>query len=329
MSSRGVPDMKKPLDDRLRRATWRPMGEEVRSRHQESIAAAVAAGSATPVVSHRPRRRLSTVLVTAALVVLPTGIALAAESSVPGDVLYSVKKVTEKIRAVVDEDVVAEHRIEELKKLVAADAPTEVIADQIDRVVVEIDRLGDDHQLGSRFDQATAGVAADRIVHDPPAGTAGGGAPVDTPATTTVTTAAITDAATTTTSTTTPPDRPVTTTTTRVDSSTTTTVGVETQRVSGYVHAGPTGPVAQFPPDPACEDLPVAGAVLVVTTETGKELQRVESDGAGRFEFGLPSGSYSIVPRPYDGLLGTAPAQEFVVEARPIELDVAYDTGIR
>ena len=327
--------MKKPLADRLRRATWRPVDDDVRSQHQASIASAVAAGSTTPVVAHRSRRRLSTVLVTAALVVLPTGIAVAAESSIPGDVLYPVKKVTERIRAVVDEDVMAEHRIEELEKMVAADASTEVIADQIDRAVVEIDRLEPDHQLGSRLDQATAGVAADRLVDDSPGRSDdGGGEAVDKPAITTATTAAITNAApTTTTSTTTPPDRPgtttTTTTTTRIDSSTTTTVGVDTQRVSGYVHAGPTCPVVQFPPDPACEDLPVAGAVLVVTTETGKELKRVESNAAGRFELGLPSGTYSIIPRPYDGLLGTAPVQEFVVEVGPVELDVAYDTGIR
>jgi hypothetical protein len=272
-------------------------------------------------------------LVTASLVLLPTGIALAAESSVPGDVLYPVKKVTEKIRAVVDEDVVAEHRIEELEKLVAADAPTEVIADQIDRAAVEIDRLDADHQFGSRLEEAIAGVAADRLVDDPPGREGGGGGePVDKPATTTPTSAAITgvDPATTT-STTVPPDRPgtATTTTTKIDASTTTTVRLDTHRVSGYVHAGPTCPVVRFPPDPACEDLPVAGAMLIVATETGKELRRLESNPEGRFDLDLPSGSYSLTPRPYDGLLGTAPAQEFVVETQPVELDVAYDTGIR
>ena len=324
--------MKKPFSDSLRRATWRPMSEDARSQHLATIASAVAAGNDVPVAVRSPRRRLSTVLVTASLVVLPTGIALAAESSVPGDVLYPVKKVTEKIRAVVDEDVVAEHRIEELERLVAADAPTEVIADQIERAAVEIDRLEVDHQLGSRLDEATAGVAADRIVDDPPGNGDSGGEPEDKPAITTVTTAAITSIAPgTTTSTAVPPDRPgtTTTTTTRINTSTTTTVRLDTQRVSGFVHAGPICPVVRFPPDPACDDLPVAGAVLVVTAETGKELQRVESNTAGRFDLDLPSGSYALTPRPYDGLLGTAPAQEFVVERGPVELDVAYDTGIR
>lgn len=289
----------------------------------------MAAGDTARVTARRAPRRLSTVLVTASLVVLPTGIALAAEGSVPGDVLYPVKKVTEQIRSLVDDDVVAEHRIEELEKLVAADASAEVIAEQVDRAAVAVDRLPAGHQLGSRLDQATAGVAVDRVVDDPPGPGGGGVDPIDKPSTTTET---ITDSTlTTTTVTTVPPDRPGTTTmTTRIDSTTTTiTIAVETHPVLGYVHAGPTCPVVRFPPDPDCEDLPVAGAILVVTSETGKELKRVESSAEGRFEIDLPAGTYTLIPRPHHGLLGTAPVQEFVVEARPVELDVAYDTGIR
>ncbi|NNC91634.1 MAG: carboxypeptidase regulatory-like domain-containing protein [Acidimicrobiia bacterium] len=324
--------MKRRLSERLRRATWRPVGDEARSRPLATIASAVAAGQQTvPKPVRRARRRLSAALVTASLIVLPTGIALAAEGSIPGDILYPVKKVTEKIRALVDEDVVAEHRVEELEKLVAADAPAEVIADQIDRATVEINRLEADQQLEERLEEATTGVAADRPLDDPPDRNGeGDGEPADKPATTTATTAAITDVSpASTTSTTAPRPGTTTTTTTKIDAATTTTVPVDTQRVAGYVHAGPTCPVVRFPPDPACDDLPVAGAVLVVTTEAGKELGRVESDVTGRFELGLPAGTYSLVPRPYDGLLGTAPAQDFVVEARPVELDVAYDTGIR
>jgi hypothetical protein len=69
--------------------------------------------------------------------------------------------------------------------------------------------------------------------------------------------------------------------------------------------------------------------MLIVARANGSELQRVVSDGEGRFEIALPNGPYRLIPREYDGLLGTAPAQEFVVEGAPVELDVAYDTGIR
>jgi hypothetical protein len=73
----------------------------------------------------------------------------------------------------------------------------------------------------------------------------------------------------------------------------------------------------------------VVGAVLVITDETGSEITRVESNRSGRFETRLPNGVYRLVPQPYDGLLGTAEIQEFIVEGRPVEFDVAYDTGIR
>jgi hypothetical protein len=323
--------MKRPLTDRLRSATWRPVNDDTRSQHLATIASAVATGLAVPLPVRRVRRRLSATLVTASLLVLPTGIALAAEGSVPGDVLYPVKKVTERVRALVDEDVVAEHRVQELEKLVASDAPTEMIADQVERATVAVDRLEAGHELGSRLDEATAGVAADRLGDDPPGRTGGDdGDPFDK-ATTTSMPAIIDVAPSTTTSTVVPPDRPVptTTTTARIDSVTTTTAGRDTHRVFGYVHAGPICPVVRFPPDPDCEDQPVAGAVLVVATETGDELIRVESNADGRFEVGLPNGAYVLIPRPYEGLLGTAPPQEFVVDARQVELDVAYDTGIR
>ncbi len=329
---------RKPLSDRIKRAAWRPIPPDARSEHLSAVESAIEAGASPGGQVVRARRRWSAILVTAALIVLPTGIALAAESSVPGDVLYPVKQVTESIRSLVDDEVIAEHRIEELEKLVAADAPAEVIADQVDRATEQVDRLERDHQLGSRLDQATAGVASDRPTDgEPPVRDEAVDKPSLTTSTTqaftTDTTPAITTATTAPlpgngTTTTVPRERTTTTTTTTKADSTTTTIGeVETHLVSGYVHAGPTCPVVRFPPDPACEDLPVPGAVLVV--EGAAEVKQLEANDEGRFEVGLPNGSYLLVPRPHDGLLGTAPPQEFVVEGEPVELDVAYDTGIR
>lgn len=100
-------------------------------------------------------------------------------------------------------------------------------------------------------------------------------------------------------------------------------------RVSGLVHAGPTCPVVQDPPDPGCDDRPVSGAVLVVLDRSGRELARVVSDATGRFVTELSAGSYTLQPQPVDGLLGTAPAQDFEVADTLVELDVSYDTGIR
>jgi hypothetical protein len=101
--------------------------------------------------------------------------------------------------------------------------------------------------------------------------------------------------------------------------------------VSGTVTAGPTCPVVTDPPDPSCADRPVAGAVLVVTTLAGVELDRTTSDAEGRFALSLPPGTYRLEPQPVEGLMGTAAPVEFAVEpgAPALDLVIGYDTGIR
>jgi hypothetical protein len=101
--------------------------------------------------------------------------------------------------------------------------------------------------------------------------------------------------------------------------------------VSGTVTAGPTCPVVTDPPDPACADRPVAGAVLVVTDLAGVEVGRMTSDGDGTFALSLAPGAYRIEPQPVDGLMGTAAPVEFfvVLGEPPSEVAIGYDTGIR
>lgn len=102
--------------------------------------------------------------------------------------------------------------------------------------------------------------------------------------------------------------------------------------VTGLVHAGPTCPVEKVPPDPACADRPVAGAVLIVTTVAGAEVARATSAADGTFSVPLAPGDYVMVPQPVDGLMGTAQPLPFRAQgdgAAPAPLDVAYDTGIR
>lgn len=101
--------------------------------------------------------------------------------------------------------------------------------------------------------------------------------------------------------------------------------------VSGTVTAGPTCPVVTDPPDPSCADRPVEGAVLVVTTLDGVELDRTTSDANGRFALSLPTGTYRLEPQPVEGLMGTAEPVEFSVEpgAPALDLVIGYDTGIR
>jgi hypothetical protein len=100
--------------------------------------------------------------------------------------------------------------------------------------------------------------------------------------------------------------------------------------LAGQVLAGPTCPVQQSPPDPACADRPVQGAVLVVFDGKQREVTRITTNPNGYFQASLDPGSYHIEPQPAEGLLGTA--APFEVEIRPgatNEVTVTYDTGIR
>lgn len=101
--------------------------------------------------------------------------------------------------------------------------------------------------------------------------------------------------------------------------------------VRGTVTAGPTCPVLTDPPDPACAERPVAGAVLVFSDAAGTEVARVTSGADGNLAVALAPGTYQVTAEPVDGLMGTPAPMEVEVEAgQPMtELLVSYDTGIR
>ncbi|MCA1588390.1 MAG: carboxypeptidase-like regulatory domain-containing protein [Chloroflexi bacterium] len=103
-----------------------------------------------------------------------------------------------------------------------------------------------------------------------------------------------------------------------------------TGTLAGKVVAGPVCPVVRDPPDPGCADRPVPDATLMIEAAGGGDAVPVTSDEGGLFEIYLPPGDYVLEPQPVDGLMGTAAAQPFQIEAnRTIELSVVYDTGIR
>ena len=100
--------------------------------------------------------------------------------------------------------------------------------------------------------------------------------------------------------------------------------------VHGTVTAGPTCPVEREPPDPACAERPVAGAVLVFSEPDGTEVARVTSATDGTFTVELAPGAYRLMAGPVEGLMGTPAPMDVIVEAGPpTELQVSYDTGIR
>jgi hypothetical protein len=102
--------------------------------------------------------------------------------------------------------------------------------------------------------------------------------------------------------------------------------------VVGRVVAGPTCPVVQDPPDPECADRPVAGAVIVVLDEEGREVTHATSDQRGAFTLELgPGAAYTLVPQPVEGLLGTAQPVEVASRdfGERVAVTIVYDTGIR
>lgn len=87
---------------------------EVRQRHLREVSAKI---------SSVPRRRRGFALVLVGAILLVPLAALAAEDSLPGELLYPVKRILEPVRALFDEEVVAEHRVDELEILIARRTP--------------------------------------------------------------------------------------------------------------------------------------------------------------------------------------------------------------
>ncbi len=101
--------------------------------------------------------------------------------------------------------------------------------------------------------------------------------------------------------------------------------------IVGRALAGPVCPVAQDPPDPACDDRPVAGATVVIRDADGARVAEVVTSDDGTFLVALPApGFYIVEGQPVEGLLGTpAPVEALVGEGSWSVADLGYDTGIR
>lgn len=100
--------------------------------------------------------------------------------------------------------------------------------------------------------------------------------------------------------------------------------------VSGYAHAGPMCPVETMPPDPACADRPVEGAVILVRNSAGVVVAEPRTAADGTFSVELTPGTYTLIPQAVEGLMGTAPEQVITVGTVPLDgIDLSYDTGIR
>ena len=139
--------------ERLSAAYRIEVDEGTKERHIAEMSTAIR--TAPPATSShricpskpRCRRRRGRVVVVA-----PVGMAVAAEDAVPGEFLYPLKQVTERVRAFVDDDIAATHRVEEAERLVVRGAPIVEITRAVERAEAATSGLIEDRLLGPRLE---------------------------------------------------------------------------------------------------------------------------------------------------------------------------------
>ncbi|MCL1693870.1 MAG: hypothetical protein M3096_09315 [Actinomycetia bacterium] len=146
-------DARDPMD-RLSSAYTMEVGSETKKRHLAEMGAAIRTAPSAPIlVGFGVRRRVAAV-VAAVFLVAPAGMALAAEHAVPGDFLYPVKEITERVRSFVDDDIEATHRVEEVERLLFRRAPSHTVARAVERADSATVQLSESGELRLRLEIA-------------------------------------------------------------------------------------------------------------------------------------------------------------------------------
>lgn len=132
------------------------MSDAAQARHLEAISAALPSDNVVALSAAAPsRRRRIVASVVAAVVIAPAGLAAASEGSVPGDALYPVKQISERVLVLFDSDVVARHRIQEIEAL---EAVGRFDTDLYDAARQALTELGENHPLWERLASSTEGA---------------------------------------------------------------------------------------------------------------------------------------------------------------------------
>ena len=146
-------DARDPMD-RLSSAYTMEVGSDTKDRHLAEMDAAIRTAPPAPVPAGFGVRRRVAAVVAAIFVVAPAGMALAAEDAVPGDFLYPVKEITERVRSFVDSDIEATHRVEEVERLVFRRAPGLAVARAVERADSATVQLPESGELRLRLELA-------------------------------------------------------------------------------------------------------------------------------------------------------------------------------
>lgn len=101
--------------------------------------------------------------------------------------------------------------------------------------------------------------------------------------------------------------------------------------VSGHILLGPTCPVMQNPPDPACADKPYQTTIQVIKvgSPSSAPFTTATSNAQGYYEVSLPPGEYALQPVGGAVLPRCETKEVTVVANGTLILNLACDTGIR
>lgn len=125
------------------------VSEVAQAAHMAEITEALEGAPLVALADQRSgrTRRLVAAIVAAAMIG-PTGLAAASNSALPGEVLYTVKTVSERVTVLFDSDVVARHRVEELEAITIEGRNDPALASNARSAVAE---LPQDHPLRDRL----------------------------------------------------------------------------------------------------------------------------------------------------------------------------------
>ena len=156
-------------DDRNRLAALygSDLDDQVRESHLAAISGELAAVAPQPrPVRARRFRMAPAAAVLALFVVLPITGAIAAEQTVPGDLLYPVKLSLEPIVSVFRPDVQAEHRVEEVELLIEREASDDAVETAITRARDAVADEPIDAPLRLRLDDVVGRVQDSQPTND-------------------------------------------------------------------------------------------------------------------------------------------------------------------
>ena len=144
---------RKDAPERLSAAYRTEVDEVTKQRHIAEMGTAIRTAPPAPSsTGYALRSRVAGAAAAVLIVVAPVGMAVAAEDSVPGEFLYPLKQVTERVRAFVGDDVAATHRVEEAERLVIRGAPLVEITRAVERAEIATSELVEDANLVSRLE---------------------------------------------------------------------------------------------------------------------------------------------------------------------------------